>query len=713
MILATQYYRPPFPNRARWREDLTQIRATGFDAIYVAAPWSWIEPEPGRFVFDDFDALFGLAADAGLRVIVNLWSEIQPLWIHRELPGAELVDHLGRAVISSQLAYMHFGLTPGACTDHLQVRDRAARFFAETVRHYAGTENLLAWDCWNEMRWMAQSDGHVCFCDHTIDRYRAWLAARYGSLDGLNAALQRRYCAWEDVRAPKLPTRTYMDCVLWQEFITARTAEDLRWRYKQVRACDASRAIIAHAAFPSIFATGEFFEFETALARGNDWDLAKQVDGYGCSHFPAWFHGSPADYGARLEAGRCAAGDKPYWIGELQGGAAGHGLQAMAPVPGPTQERWVWNAIARGAKGVNFWCWRDEVFGRESGGFGIIGDDGHALERVEHLRRSAGVLNRNAALLDGYYPAPTSVGVLFEPHAYRLDWASHLATGLAPSKEAPFPAGHSLQGYLRALERLQVPYDVVESAQRADLNRYRLLILPWPLVVSPELHAPLVAWVRAGGTLLAEAGFDSFDTRGVYRYPTERPLANSLGVVSEGRRVLGERSLPFKLDDTEGTLRLTRWVEPLQATSSESLVPASNVTALTRTRLGAGMIVAAGSFLGLAYWEERYGDFERFIATLVRIAGVSPALSCDIADGDRLQWRFGRSGKDWLLFLINHGEAALTRWSVHAPDLAALGAGIDLLTSRATTAGMATGVRSFEFEIDADACHVLHFNTQR
>ena len=40
-----------------------------------------------------------------------------------------------------------------------------------------------------------------------------------------------------------------------------------------------------------------------------------------------------------------------------------------------------------------------------------------------------------------------------------------------------------------------------------------------------------------------------------------------------------------------------------------------------------------GSFIGLAYWEERYADFERFVTRVVEVAGAVPALSCSVARG--------------------------------------------------------------------------------
>jgi beta-galactosidase len=708
--LFTQYYRPPFPERARWREDLAEIKATRFDGIVLTASWAWIEPEPGAYDFDDHDELIELAAAAGLEVIVNVWSELQPVWVPRELPDSHMVDHMGHAVISSPLAYAQVGIMPGGCTDHPEVRARAGAFHTAVAERYAGAENLLMWDCWNEIRWASQADGYVCHCEHTLERFRAWLRERHGDLDGLNAAWRRRYSRWEDVTLAKLPTRTYSDVIAYQSFLAARASGDLRWRRDTVRAGDPERPIVAHTAFPSVWCTGEFFEYEPALARGNDFELADQVDGLGSSHFPAWIHTDPVDFGARLEASRSAGGGKPFWIAELQGGAAGHGLQPMTPVTGDRQARWIWNGVARGAKGVAFWCWRDEVFGRESGGFGIVGDDGHREDRLEQLRRTGALFDQHAELLDGYRPAPARVGVVLEPETYRLDWAGSLGAGLTAAATDPFQAGHSVQGYLRALERLQVPYDVVDPGHALDLGAYRALILPWPLIVDPDFGQRLLEWVENGGTLLVEGELDAFEAAGIYRYPDERPFASALGIVSLGRRQLDGGRFEYELDGARGELPCASWVAP-HAPSPELEVLAADERGATvvRRQLGSGRVVAVGSFPALAYWSERDEGFEAFLGAVIELAGGHPDLRCDRAEGGEVQWRLGRSGDSTLLFVVNEGEAGEVRFEGTAAALGGAGAGVELTSgARVELTASEEGV-GFDLPLAAGGYHLVRF----
>lgn len=668
MRLATQYYRPPFPRADRWPDDLRLIKQTGLDTIVVSVPWAWAEPEPGELELDDIDDVLAAAGSVGLDVIVCFFAEIQPVWIHREVPDSHMVDHRGQAVVSSALSYTQFGIMPGGCTDHPQVRELMGRFLTRTARRYASADNLVAWDCWNEIRWPTQADGYVCHCAHTTALFHEWLRERFGTLDALNDAWQRRYRRFEDIAMAKVPPRTYTDVIAYQAFLTRRAAVDLRWRHDAVRAGDPARPIYAHTAFPAIHCTGEFLEFEPALARGNDWELAQVVDGFGSSHFPSWIHTDPVDYAARLEASRCATGDKTYWVAELQGGAAGHGLQAMRPVPGAQQARWVWNGVARGAKAVSFWCWRDEVFGRESGGFGIVGDDGHRDDRLTELRAVATAFRQHEQLLDDYAPEPARVGVVFEPSAYHLDWAATVGGGLTATGVDPYAAGHDLNGYLRALERTQIPYDVVEPRHCPDLSRYRLMILPWALVVDGAFGSRLVDWVRAGGTLLVEPELDAFDTAGLYRYPDERPLARALGLQGAGRRQLDERRIEFSIGDDKGELDVAGWLEP-QADGA----------LLTERPLGAGRVVAIGTFAGLAYWTRRHDGFETFVHALAGSAAARPDLRCDFPDGSVVQWRFGRSADHGLLFVLNEGPERATTFRAPAGHLP-YRSGTDLLT---------------------------------
>lgn len=679
MMLGAQYYRPPFPERQHWRHDMSQIAASGFDTVQLWACWGWVEPSPGLYRFDDYDELVDLASMAGLRVVISTIGEIQPFWVHRELPGCELVDHMGHRVRSSLRRECNVGLTPGACTDFPEVQQRLGSFLTEIGKHYRGQAALKAWDCWNETRWAVQADGYVCYCTATVSAYREWLEGRYGSLDGLNEVWHRRYSSWEDVLPGKRPGVPYTDTLEFERFLTERAARHAAFRAEKLRSADGEHPVLAHCGAPSVYSGG--FGFEQAVSRGSDADLAAVLDGYGSSHFPAWQEMSAVELGTRIEAVASAAGTKLAWVSELQGGAACSGFGAWRRVERAEQQRWLWAAYGRGMKGVIIWCWRDEVFGGESSGFGIAGSDGAALERLSGTAATGHLLRAHEELLEGYRPLAPRAGIVFAREGYQLDWAEN-------GKDAEQALG-STTGWLKLFERIQVPYKVVDSAHPSALEGLSLLVMPWPLIVGESLGTAVEAWVKAGGTLITETELGAFDERGFYMYPGERRLAGAFGLRSRGRRPVGALERLEMQPGTGGTLAgenlpVEGWLETFEVDSSDVLAAAPDGGAVAvRRSVGKGTLLALGTLAGLGYHESRDRGLENWASRMVVEACGQPPVSVSPDDGEMVQWRIGRSGGSWLFFVTAEDPLTTVRTRFHR-DVLGKGAMVDDLIGHAT-----------------------------
>jgi beta-galactosidase len=416
MNLGVQYYRAPFPEQKYWEDDFKRIKDSGLNTVQLWILWAWVEARPGTFVFDDYDRLMDLAAKNGLGVILSMIAEIQPYWIHREVPDSEMIDHLGHKVVSSNRGECHFGLTPGGCTDHPDVWTYMSRFLTRTVERYGSHAALRGWDAWNELRWNVNADGRVCHCQHTLAAFRAWLDSRYDGLDGLNRAWKRRYGQWDEVLPGKMPHRPYTEMMAWEHFITWRANQHGRLRYELVKKLDPTRPVTVHAGDPSAVSGG--WTEATAIDRGNDWNFADDLDGIGCSSFPKWHQIDDADFAVRVEFVKSAARQKLVWLSEVQGGRAALGFEVYQPVDAASQQRWIWNGLACGADTILFWCWRDEVFGCESAGFGLAGRDGLAEERLAAMKVTGDLLESNRSLFDAYRPDQATVGVFFSPPSY-------------------------------------------------------------------------------------------------------------------------------------------------------------------------------------------------------------------------------------------------------------------------------------------------------
>lgn len=612
MNLGVQYYRAPFPEAEYWESDFKRIRAAGLNTVQLWVLWGWVESKSGKFDFSDYDRLVEIAAKNDLQVVLSSIAEIQPHWIFREVPDSEMIDRNGHKVISSMRCECNFGLTPGGCTDHPGVQERMKLFLEALGRHYADCPNLHGWDLWNELRWNIQADELVCFCPHTLAEFRNWLKERYVSLEGLNEAWKRRYSDWQDVMPGKYPDRPYSEMMAWQNFITERANRHGAWRYNIMRNIDKTHTITAHGACPSINYSGDAATYP--LDRGNDWELAKSLDGIGCSSFPAWGNIDDAEFGSRVEMVHAAANGKHIWLSEVQAGRAGVGFDLSSEVRPEQQQRWLWNGLACGADTILFWCWRDEVFGRESGFFGLYGRDEFSPARIKAMRQSGDLLEENAALFAGYRPAEAQIGILFSPDTYYLSWAQE---GSARRMQ------NAIDGYARALVKQSFPSTFVEASHLEELNRFKLLILPRTIVLDAYAEEKLTEFVLNGGTLLVESECGAFDKAGLYRYPEKRFL-NRFGICEIGRRQLIS-PLDFSIGDSQFRLQGEQWLTPLENTDTvpEKVFAAYGELPLAaQFACGKGRIIYMGSYFGNPYLAETNEDFEKFMAVVAGNAGV-------------------------------------------------------------------------------------------
>ena len=94
--------------------------------------------------------------------------------------------------------------------------------------------------------------------------------------------------------------------------------------------------------------------------------------------------------------------------------SAGFGL-AGTPVTPRDLTLWTWSALARGAKGINYYAWYPMSSGYESGGFGLNHLDGAITERARTAGRIAQVVDRHQALFLEARPVAAEVAIVYNP----------------------------------------------------------------------------------------------------------------------------------------------------------------------------------------------------------------------------------------------------------------------------------------------------------
>ncbi len=91
---------------------------------------------------------------------------------------------------------------PGPCYDHPGALADQDRFIRRLVGSLGKYENIAVWNTWQEVAYWPQAavGQAVCFCENSLNAFRAWLREKYGDLDGLNRAWNARYRDWSLVQ---------------------------------------------------------------------------------------------------------------------------------------------------------------------------------------------------------------------------------------------------------------------------------------------------------------------------------------------------------------------------------------------------------------------------------------------------------------------------------------------------------------------------------
>ncbi len=532
-VYGSAFYRPPNPPPSQRRAMLKTIaQEYKFNTIRIYSAWPYLNPEEGRFDFAELEEVFRYCDEFGLKVLVGVILEDAPYWLEMAHPETRYVNAKDHAERLDGSGNNVSGGWPGLCLDWQPVRDAASKFIRALARTVSAHPSMYAYDCWNEPH-IEPAWGHhfsettddllYCYCPQTIASFQKWLQKRYGTLDQLNEAWVRRYPSFAAIGPPR-DQGTYLDWIDWRRFIIERSTEEMRFRVENIRAVDTRSVLESHAGVQTVV--------EPCAVYGiNTWRLAEVVETWGLSNFPRWSMLTPCQGAARLEITRCNAGDKPFWMTELQGAHGSNGLERSRKMRPRDIRLWNWMSVATGAKGVIYWCYHTEATGSESSGFGLVARDGSATERVLEAADDNRLIQAHWDVIQDY-KLKTDVAILFDQDNSLLTFA------MSGSERASI---NSFEGYYKAVWNSDLWADFIEPASLKN-SHYRVIIAPWHLIGKKETLDDLRRFVESGGTLLLETGFGMYDER-MFFNPAIPPfgLADVFGY-QEGESFYMERS---------------------------------------------------------------------------------------------------------------------------------------------------------------------------
>jgi len=677
--------REPMPAMSEMKKDMENLKKHGFNLLKLQENWGVDEPLEGVYDFSKYEELIAHADKLDMGVYLGFTMEQAPNWLWRKYPDCRMVGRDGRPVMYEAQATLPADGKPGPCFDHSGAMEAQLKFLKKAVEVLGKHENIVVWNTWQEIGYWGDTllGQPVCYCENTLAFFRKWLNEKYGDLDGLNRAWNTRYGDWSYVQPDRLPMAKIClsQDIDWKYFMdNIQVGNVLRQRYETINAADPlKRMIFAHKGWP-------------VIGSGMDWSYGRTQDFLGSSSYPAWFGahkwddnspmpGKPFDRRDALlaETWDCQVmrydyirsanrRDSHVWASEFQGGQISTGFHLGREVLAEDMRRWMLSAVSAGTTGISFWVTRAEIMAGEMNGFSLLDSEGDSTERFEEASHIGCALNKHVDVFTKNTWPGAEVAIFVNESNYQL--CSSLAQG---GDNLEF----SIRGWHRILWDANIPVDFVESMEldEAYINKYKAIILPFPLSISEELAGKLKSYVEQGGNLISEAcpgrlTEHAYANRGELS-PTLRKLfgvnQKSLKMVREPgygmRWSPPERTWGEYLDETmlvgTGTfegykLRANVFIETFQCVESKPIISYNGTAAGVVKDAGEGKAWLLGTFVGHNGTAYKDSETRAFILELLSQCDVKP-----VHDGKLLLRKRVTPTKEAWLF-TNPTETELT-----------------------------------------------------
>lgn len=643
LLLGVDYYPDQTPE-ALWEEDARMIAAAGLTNVRIAEfAWALMEPSQGKFDFAWLRRAVDILHRNNIAVILGTPSAAPPPWLSARYP--EILE------VNAQGQKLHPGGRRFTCPTNKVYRRLALAVATQMAQAFSQTPGIIGWQIDNEF---TLSSSGRCYCEYCQAGFQDWLRGKYRDLDTLNrtwgtAFWSQIYTDFSQVPVPLLSG--------------ADPNPGLALDYDRYQSCANSsfqqeQLSMLRKTCPSHFITTNNVGLVDTIDMR---ELYSSLDFVAFDNYPGFLEmhlhqqtksktiapemiATPIAFSH--DVGRSIKG-KPFLIMEEQSGKAGQ--PTFSPQPEPGQIRlWVYQAVAHGAMGINYFRWDTATFGAEEYWHGMLNHDRSKSPAFDEIVQTVKELKSlGSELLHSSYPADAAL--MFD---YDCSWAFQIQ-----------PCHYALRymdqvtAWYGATSPSHTGIDIV--APTADLSRYKVVFAPAPYLISEKQAENIRSFVRNGGLFVAGFRLGAKDEYSrIVRTPLPGLLRDVMGVTVADYVPLysGDQSVKFDSsgilagDDAECAL----WADILKPESAKvlgSYTTGSHAgrAAVTINSFGKGHAVYVGADLTSA-------GLDHVLQTLAGHAGVKPLLA---ASGVEITLRQSSSNKrnQWL-FVLNHTAEA-------------------------------------------------------
>jgi len=474
------------------------MQSAGITMVRIAEfAWHVMQPTAASpYNFSLFDDALAVLSAHGVRAVVGTPTAAPPAWLIASDPTMQLTTAADSPV--------RFGSRQTMYHKHPLFVDATREIVSALAAHYADDARVAAFQIDNEVH------GEDDFGPRSAADFRLWLQAKYGGdIEAANAAWgtvfwSHTYNSFDEVPMTwNVLGNTHNPSLALDN---KRFTADVGGSYLELQA-GILRALapgkpITHNCMGT-YANVDYSRF------------GRSLDVVGFDNYPFSFGSAPitqADetriYGTALQSAvmrGAGATQRPFYVMEEQAANIGQAVY-YGPYTVELVRLGVWQQVANGADGVQFFRWRTTRVGAEQHWEGILNYDSNTDTRRFRNVAQIGAEFRRASAAVFAQPVPARVALLY---SIETRWA-FVEQPITPTAFDVIPQSRALLAAFRAnrvlVDVIFVPADEglgAPPAFAANLSAYDIVLAPTLYVLPDNVAAALEAFVAGGGTLLA------------------------------------------------------------------------------------------------------------------------------------------------------------------------------------------------------------------